>query len=260
MDFLKREISPFGFKIMVINKEKKKNQKKEPTKEELAVSINKKDKEIEKMLEFGIHFGHSHSKKHPKITPFIYGTRNNVDIIDLLKFKDSLEKTLDYLKNKKKALILFVATKISAKNLIKNLAENLGMPYVNERWLGGTLTNFDVIKKRINYLKELEEKEKSGEFDKYTKKERVRIDQEIERIKRKMGGLRKLDRLPDLLFVVDVKKEKLAIKEAKSKKIPIAGICDTDGDPTLLDYPIIANDDATSSLEYILKKVEKILS
>jgi small subunit ribosomal protein S2 len=216
------------------------------------------DKEIEKMFKLGVHFGHSHSKKHPKTASFIYGTRNNIDIIDLLETKISLEKAQKYLEEKKKALILFVATKTSAREIIKNLAERLGMPYVIERWLGGTLTNFDIIKKRIDRLKELEEKEKRGEFEKYTKKERIRIDQEIERIDRKLGGLRKLDRLPDILFIVDVKKEMPAIKEAKQKKIPIVGICDTDGDPSLIDYPIIANDDAVSSLEYILKKVEEV--
>lgn len=244
---------------MPIKKEEKKKEEdkkiEEPKKEVVVL-----DKEIKKMLEAGLHFGHSHSRKDPKMTPFIYGTRNNIDIIDLLETKDYFDRALKYLKEKNKSLILFVATKISAKEIVKKVAEKLDIPYISERWLGGTLTNFDVIKKRIEYLKELEEKEKRGEFDKYTKKERIRIDQEREKIERKIGGLRKLDRLPDVLFIVDVKKEISAIKEAKAKKIPIVGICDTDADLNLLDYPIIANDESVSSLNYILEKVEKALS
>jgi small subunit ribosomal protein S2 len=220
------------------------------------------DKEIERMFKVGLHFGHKRARKHPKMEPFIYGIRNNIDIIDLLKTKEYLKEALDYLKQKKKegALILFVGTKISVRKLIKELAEEIKMPYVIERWLGGTLTNFEVMSGRIKYLKELEEKTKKGEFEKFTKKERIRINQELARIERKIGGLRELSRLPDTLFIVDVKKEELAIREAKAKGISIVGICDTDGDPTSVDYPIPANDDSVPSLKYILEKVKKVLS
>lgn len=232
---------------------------KKKSKEEKA---KKDDKEIERILKAGLHFGHKRSKGHPKMGPFIYGMRNHILIIDPLKTKVALNQALEYLKQKKKegALVLFIGTKISAKKLIKSLAEELKMPYVIERWLGGTLTNFEIVNKRIQYLREMEEKIKKGEFDKYTKKEKMRIDQEIERIKRKIGGLLFLKKLPDLLFVVDVHKEKLAVKEAKAKGIPVVGICDTDGDPTSVDYPIPANDDGLSSLKYILGKVKKVLS
>ncbi|MCD6094501.1 30S ribosomal protein S2 [bacterium] len=238
--------------------EKKNNKSKSLTEENRG---GQDEKEIEEMFNAGLHFGHRHSKTHPKMTPFIYGMRNNVDIIDLLKTKEYLEKALDYLKEKKKEkpLILFVGTKVSAKKLVKELAEELKMPYVVERWLGGTLTNFEVISKRVQYLKEMEEKKKKGEFEKYPKKERLKINQELEKIEKKMGGLKLLTRLPDLLFVVDVRKEALAIKEARRKGIPIVGICDTDGDPSLVDYPIPANDDAISSLKYILEKVKEAL-
>ena len=214
------------------------------------------DKEIKTMFKSSVHFGHFHSKKHPLMNNYIYGIRNNVDIIDLLETKRLMERTLDYLKEKKKekTLILFVGTKVSARDIIKSLAEKVKAPYVVERWLGGTLTNFEVIKKRIEHLKEMEEKKKRGELEKYTKKEKLRINQDIERMERKLGGLRRLDRLPDLIFL-----EKHSIEEARKKKIPIVSICDTDSDPTSSDYFIPANDDSSSSLNYILKKVEKVL-
>lgn len=234
---------------------------KTDTKEEIPKFKKVKDKEIEEMFKAGLHFGHKRSKKHPKMGPFIYGMRNHILIIDLLKTKEALKAALDFLSQKKKgrALILFVGTKFSAKELIKNLAEELKMPYVTERWLGGTLTNFEVINKKIQHLKEMEEKIKKGEFENYTKKEKLRINRELEKGKRKIGGLFLMDRLPDLLFVVDVEGERLAIEEARKKEIPIVGICDTDGNPTLVNYPIPANDDAPSSLKYILEKVKKVL-
>lgn len=245
---------------MVEKKTKEKKETKSTPREEEGVAVF--DKSTKVMFEKGLHFGHSHSKKHPKMEPFIYGMRNNIDIIDLSEAQKCLKKTLDFLKEKKKekALMLFVGTKVSARKLIKEKAEKLSMPYVTERWLGGTLTNFEVIKKRIDFLKDMEEKRKKGEFEKYTKKERLRIDQEIERIEKRAGGLRKLNRLPDLLFVIDVKKEKIAIEEAKKKNITIVGICDTDGDPTMVDYFIPVNDEGIASLGYILEKIEKVLS
>ena len=240
---------------------KEENGKKIKESENEIQMVSLDDKEIKEMFESGLHFGHRHSKKHPKMEPFIYGVRNTVDIIDLLQTKEYLKKALDYLKKKKKenALILFVGTKILARALIKELADEIKMPYVTERWLGGALTNFEIISKRVEYMKETETKKEKGEFKKYKKKERVIINKNLERIEKKMGGLRNLTKLPDVLFVVDVDKEKLAIKEAREKGIPIVGICDTNGDPTLIDYPILANDDAISSLKYILDKVEKSL-
>lgn len=246
---------------------KEKTKSKIKKKEELVQSQKspalkiKEDKEIKKMFEVGMHFGHRRTKKHPKMDPFIYCTRDTVNIIDLLKTKEYLKKTLDYLKQRKKeeALMLFVGTKISVRELLRNLATELKMPYVVERWLGGTLTNFEIINRRIQYLKEMEEKKIKGEFKKYKKKERIKIDKDIARVKRRMEGLVWLDRLPDLLFVVDIGREKMAVKEAKMKGIPIVGICDTDSDLSLANYAIPANDDAISSLKYILEKVKKVL-
>lgn len=241
------------------NGKKDKNDDKEQ-KETNEVEIIE-DKEIEEMFKDGLHFGHRHSTINSKMLPFLYGIRNDIDIIDLLKTKEYLRKALEYLGTKKKEnpLILFVGTKAVAKELIKNLAEEVQMPYVYGRWLGGTLTNFEVIKKRVDYLKEMEEKKAKGELEKYLKKERMKIDKDLSRIRRKMEGLKRLSRLPDILFVVDVAEEKLAVDEARKKGIIIVGICDTDGNPNLIDYPIPANDDATSSVEYILEKVKEVL-
>jgi len=220
-----------------------------------------KDKEIEEMLKAGLHFGHRKDKKNSKIEPFIYGIRNNILLIDIFQTKEYLQKAIEYLQQKKKegAVILFVGTKITAREMIKELAEKIGMPYMTERWLGGTLTNFEILSIQIKKLKEIKQRQEKGEFEKYSKKEKLKIKQNLEKIKKKIGGLRTLQKLPDVLFAVDVQKEKTAVKEARKKGIPIVGICDTDGDPSSVDFPIPANDDAPSSLKYILEKIKKAL-
>lgn len=193
--------------------------------------------------------------------PYLYGMRNNIDIIDLLETEKHLNQVLDYLKElkKKKPLILFVGTKIPAQKLVKKIAEKISMPYITERWLGGLLSNFESIKKRIDFLKEMEKKKEEGEFDRYTKQERLRIDKKIEKMRQTVGGLKNLERLPDILFIVDANKEKTAIKEAKRKNITTIALCDSDGDPTSVDYFIPVNEDGISSLKYILEKIEKVL-
>ncbi|MFH0987312.1 MAG: 30S ribosomal protein S2 [Patescibacteria group bacterium] len=220
-----------------------------------------RDKEIEEMLKSGVQFGHRQDKKHPKMENFVYGSRNSISIIDVLKTKEYLQKAIDFLKEKikKGAIILFVGTKLAIKNMIKELAQDFKMPYVTERWLGGTLTNFGVVSIQIKNLERLEEGKKKGDFDKYTKKERLRLDKDLEKRKRKIGGIRTLKKLPDVLFVVDVRKEKTAIEEAAIKKIPVVGICDTDSDPDSIDYPVFANDEVPSSVKYILTKIKQSL-
>lgn len=235
-------------------------QKTKTNKTKTSTSLERE--KIKEMFKLGLHFGHSHSKKNPKMGPYLYGMRNNIDIIDLLETEKYLNQVLDYLKEvkKKKPLILFVGTKISAQKLIKEMANRLSMPYITERWLGGLLTNFESIKRRIDFLKEMERKREEGEFDKYTKQERLRIDKKIEKMRQTVGGIKNLERLPDILFVVDANKEKTAIKEARRKNITTIALCDSDGDPTSVDYFIPVNDDGISSLKYVLEKVEKALS
>jgi len=216
---------------------------------------------VEEMAQSGLHFGHKISKIHPKMKPYIYGIRNSVHILDLEKTKEKFEEALKFIQEliKEKKTLLLVGTKIQIKDLVKSIAKDCNLPYVNERWLGGTFTNFETIKKRVEYFKDLEKKKSTGELEKYTKKERAKIDQELKNLEINFGGIRELSKLPDVIFVVDMKKDFLAIKEAKKKDIKVVGIADTNIDPELADYPILANDDAISSVKYILEKVKEVI-
>ena len=216
---------------------------------------------IEEMARAGLHFGHKTSKVHPKMMPYLAGVRNTIHIIDLEKTKEKLTEALKFLQQliSENKILLIVGTKVQVKELVKNLAQELNLPYVTERWLGGTFTNFEVIKKRIEYFKELERKKKEGELEKYTKKERAKIDQELRDLETKFGGIKNLERLPDAILVLDMKKDDLAVKEARMKGIKVIAISHSNTDPTLADYPIPANDDAISSVKYILDKVKEVI-
>ena len=235
---------------MVETKEKRKKSKKDDFKLDL-----------EEMAKAGLHFGHKTSKIHPKMEPYLYGTRNSVHIIDLEKTKENFEKALHFIKEliSENKVLLLVGTKVQTKKMIEEMAKECHLPYVNERWLGGTFTNFEVMKKRIAHLKDLEEKKRTGQLEKYTKKEISQIDQEIEKLKIKFEGIRDLETLPEAIFVVDMRKNALAVKEAKEKGIKVVAISDTNVNPTLTDYPIPANDDAISSVKYILGKVKEAI-
>lgn len=216
---------------------------------------------VEEMTAAGVHLGHRVSRAHPKMKPYLYGTKNGVHIIDLEKTKEKLVAALKFIKglvSENKTLFL-VGTKIQVKEMTRAAAEECGFPYVNERWLGGTLTNFEIIKKRIDYFKDLEKKKAEGELEKYTKKERIEIDRELKKLERKFGGIKGLEKLPEAIFVLDMKKEALAVKEALAKGIKVIGIAHTNVDPNLADYPIPANDDAISSVKYILEKVKEAI-
>ncbi len=221
---------------------------------------NRFDLNPEKMMEAGLHLGHKRSYTHPKMKPYIAGIKNDINIINLEKAIGEFEKTLEFfqknfLENK---IILLVGTKVQVREIVREVAEEWNMPYVNERWIGGILTNFPVIRKRIEHFKDLREKRDKGELDKYTKKERAKIDKEIEDLERKYKGLENLERLPDAIFVLDMKKDKTAIEEARKKNISVIGIADTNVDPWIADYIIPANDDAISSVKYILDKIRKV--
>lgn len=217
--------------------------------------------DIEEMVEAGLHFGHRTSKAHPKMEPYLKGVRNTVHIIDLEKTKEKLQEALGFIQEiiSENKILLIVGTKIQVKDLVKNLATELSVPYVNERWLGGTLTNFGEMKKRIDYFKDLEQKKAEGELEKYTKKERAKIERELRGLELKFGGIKNLERIPDAIFVLDMRKDDLAVKEARMKGVKVIAICDTNADPTLADFPIPANDDAISSVKYILDKVKEAI-
>lgn len=215
----------------------------------------------EEMLKQGVHFGHRVSRWNAKMKPYIFTVRNNVHILDLEKAREEFKKALEYLQEvkEKKGVILFVGTKVAASEIVRESAEKCGLPYVNERWIGGTLTNFKVISKRLEHFRDLEGKKEKGELKKYTKKEQHEFNLELQKLERQFGGLKKVAKLPDALLVIDTHKEKLPVKEARMKNIPVVGLCDTNADPTLVDYPIPGNDDAISSLKLILETIVKAL-
>lgn len=215
----------------------------------------------EEMAQAGLHFGHQTSRRHPKMEPYLSGVRNAIHIINLEKTAEKLQEALNFVKMliAENKVLLLVGTKIQVKNLVESIAKECGVPYVSNRWLGGTFTNFETILKRIEHFKDLEKKKAEGELEKYTKKERAKINQEIHNLEIKFGGIKELTRLPDAIFVLDMKKDDLAIKEAKAKGIKVIGIADTNTDPFLADYPIPANDDAISSVKYILDKVKDVV-
>ncbi|MEK7664886.1 MAG: 30S ribosomal protein S2 [Patescibacteria group bacterium] len=217
--------------------------------------------DIEEMAKMGVSFGHKFSNLHPKMKPYVSGIKNGVHVIDLEKTAKELEKALRFVSKtiSEGKTIVFVGTKIQIKNLVKLAAEECGLPYVTERWLGGTFTNFETISKRVEYFKDLEKKKSTGELEKYTKKERLKFDKEIESLKVKFEGIKNMTKNPEAVFILDLKKDDTSAREAKRKGIKIIALCDTNVDPTIADYPIPANDDAISSVNYILEKVKETI-
>lgn len=217
--------------------------------------------DLEEMARAGLHFGHKISNINPKMNSYIFGVRNAVHIIDLEKTAPRIKEALKFIQElvSENKVILVVGTKIQAKNLVKEFAIECALPYVSERWLGGTFTNFETISKRITYFKDLEKKKASGELEKYTKKERAKFDQKLKELEINIGGIKNLSKLPEAVLVLDMKKDILAVKEARAKGIKVIGVSDTNIDPTLADYPIPANDDATSSVKYILDKIKEVI-
>jgi len=222
-----------------------------------AVKLN-----LDQMHEAGLHFGHRVSRLHPKMRPYVTGIKNNVHMIDLKKTANDFEKALSYVAKiiSEGKIILFVGTKIQIKELTKMIAQECGMPYVTERWLGGTFTNFETISKRVQYYKDLESKKAKGELAGYTKKERIKFNKELESIGKKFEGIKNMEQLPEAVLILDLKKDLTCVREAKKKGIKIIGVADTNIDPTLADYPIPANDDAISSIKYILDKVKEVVA
>ncbi len=203
------------------------------------------------MLKAGVHFGHQRSRWHPKMQPYIFGVRNGVHIIDLDKTQEELAKAILYVKNLTATgkVILFVGTKKQAREIIKTAAESCAMPYLNERWIGGLLTNFDEFKRRLKKYKSIKEMFATGEIEKYTKHEQTKFKKQLEKMEKHLGGLVTLEKLPDALYVADVRVEKTGITEARRMHVPLVAVCDSNVDPTKIDYPIPANDDAVHSIK-----------
>lgn len=217
---------------------------------------------LAEMLKAGMHFGHKSSKRHPKMAPFIYTTRGGINILDLNQTAEKLQEALDVVKklSEENRIILFVGTKKQAQKAIKKYAIECQMPYIANRWIGGTFTNYGVFKKNIKKYVDLKDKMAKGELDKYTKHEKTKFKKEIEKLEGLVGGLVSLNKLPDLIFVVDTKKDKIAIKEALKMHIPVIAICDTNSNLSDVNFPIPANDDAVKSVETITRLIAEAVN
>lgn len=215
----------------------------------------------EDMLKAGVHFGHLKSRRHPKMDEYIFTTRKNINILDLEKTIAKLATASAFLTDVVKSgkPVLFVGVKKQTHDVVKSLAERIGMSYVIDRWLGGTLTNFSHIKGRAKYLYESEEKMARGEFKRYTKFEQAKKIEEIERLEKRMGGIKHLDMIPGAIVIADTREADIVLHEARKMKVPIVGIVDSNTDPSFVDYPIPANDDAVSSLRVILGLLGKAI-
>jgi small subunit ribosomal protein S2 len=211
--------------------------------------------EVEQLLESGAHFGHLTRRWNPKMEKYIFGERNGIHIIDLRKTQILIDIARDavYDSAAKGKITLFVGTKPQSQSIIEEHAKRCGMNYVTERWLGGMLTNFSTIRKSIKRLASIDKMEVDGTFEKITKKERLLLSRERDRLRKVFGGIEEMTRLPGMIFVVDIKKEHIAVKEAKILDIPVAAIVDTNCDPEDVDFPIPANDDSLKTIELISK-------
>lgn len=205
------------------------------------------------MLKSGLHFGHQQSRRHPKMDPYIFTTRGGVSIINLEKSKSALTQACAFAKEIVAAggEVLFVATKRQARDIVLKAAQTAGMPYVVDRWIGGLFTNFQHVRQLIVKLDTLKSQRASGDLEKYTKKEQLDFEEEIQRLEKLVGGLGKMERLPQSMFVVDIKTEKTAVREAGAMKVPIVAMCDTNVNPAQIQFPIPANDDATKAITYV---------
>jgi len=227
-------------------------------KPEAGKSIGK-DKEalIERMFNVGAQYGYSKSRRHPSAKPYIFGAKNNTEIFDLEKTSDTLKSAKEFVKEiaSQGKQIMFISSKPEAREFIKNGAESINQPYVAGRWIGGTLTNSDVIKKRIDRLADLESKKEKGELGKYTKKEQLLLTREIEALTDKFGGISNIKGTPGALFVIDMKKEDIAVEEAKKKGVPVVTLSSNDCDISSVEYPILGNDSARKSVEFFVYEI-----
>jgi small subunit ribosomal protein S2 len=212
---------------------------------------------MKQLLEAGVHFGHQTRRWNPKMKKFIFTARNSIYIIDLKKTTERIEKAYQLIIDRASSgeSVLFVGTKKQAREAVTGEAQRCGMPYVTERWLGGMLTNFQTVRRSLRRLEEIEKMSKDGSFEKFTKKEVLKLEKERKKLDKNLGGIREINRLPGVVFVVDTKKEKIAVAEAKKLNIPIVAILDTNSDPDLVNYPIPGNDDAIKSIRLISRVI-----
>lgn len=215
--------------------------------------------DLAQLLEAGVHFGHKANRWNPKMFPYIYAERDGIHILDLIQTAKLLDQACLFVNTaaSAKKIFLFVGTKPQAASIIEQEAKNCNSHYVNYRWLGGMLTNWDTVKTRIERLKKLKEQEENGILELLPKKEASTIRKELERLERHLGGIKDMPRIPDIIILVDQRRELTAIREARSLNIPIVSIIDTNCNPDLIDVPIPGNDDSIGSIKLILKELRK---
>ncbi|MBI3638645.1 30S ribosomal protein S2 [Candidatus Wolfebacteria bacterium] len=218
---------------------------------------------LQDMMRVGLMYGHKKSKTNPKFRNYIHITRNGIEIIDLSQTLDALDKAIEFLKSRVKEgnKILIVATQPAAREKIENLAKKFNFSFINERWIGGLLTNFKVISGRIEYFKKIKNDFEKGHFEKYTKKERLMIDRDIVRMEKMFSGLENMERLPDVVFIIDtsLKNHATALREARLLKIKTIAVIDSDDDPEVIDYPIPANDHSKPGIDWIIDRISERL-
>lgn len=222
------------------------------------VSKNKEEL-VKDLFKIGAHFGYSRSRRHPSVSEFIYGFKNKTAVIDLEKSLESLEKAKNFVKElaSQGKLVLFVGTKSEAKTIIKNYASFIGQPFVIDRWIGGTFTNFKQIRARVDKMKDYRAKDKAGELNVYTKRERTMIGIERDKMEKYFSGFEDMDKAPAAMFVVDPDFEKIAVAEAKQSGVPVIALASSDCDIRKIEYPIIANDSSKASVEFFVAALEE---
>ncbi len=226
-----------------------------------SLDFAKLDTGLEAMLKAGVHFGHVKSRRHPRMEDYIFTTRKNINILDLEQTQQCLDEAAQFLQSVVRAgkPVLFVGMKKQTHDTVESLAKRLGQHFVTDRWLGGTLTNFKCIRERAKYLKETAGKMTAGDFKKYTKFEQSRLSEEIEKLEKKVGGIKEMTEIPGVIILADTREADLVQDEARRIGVPLIGIVDTNTDPRYIDYPIPGNDDAVSSLRLLLGALGKAI-
>lgn len=219
------------------------------------------DPEIEVMMKAGVHLGHAKGKTHPAMKPYIFGVRNTISVIDLTKTKEKLDTALEFIKGvaSRGEQVLLVGTRPAARRAILEVIERVKMPYYIDRWIGGTMTNFEEISRRVAYLEQLEKGKGSGEWEKYTKKEQIERGKELERLKKNFEGIRSMKRMPGAVFIVDINEDVTAVREARRKKVPLVALVDTNSNVDLIDYPIPSSDDALPAVRYMVGRIAEAI-
>ncbi|MEK7077477.1 MAG: 30S ribosomal protein S2 [Patescibacteria group bacterium] len=212
----------------------------------------------QELIQAGAHIGHKKSKWNPKMAPFVFGVRNSLHVIDVVKTLEKLKLAIDFLAGTVKSggSVLWVGARIQTKNVVPELARELNMPYISGRWIGGLFTNFKIIKERLKYFRDLEEKFKTGGLAGYTKKEQIQFGRELKKMEQNMGGIKNMQNLPQAIFITDVNAEMDAVLEAKKLGIKVVGLVDTSADPEKVDWPIPTNNSSSASLKLILDSIK----